>query len=88
MSNDTIIKRVIASKRADPDKKLQYLCDYYDMSIGEFMDEYMLESIIPGICMNVGCNNIEEYEPDQNRGWCEVCGTTSVKSLFCLLGVM
>jgi hypothetical protein len=34
------------------------------------------DSICPGICCNpdnLACNYTAEMEPDQDRGWCEVC---------------
>lgn len=49
-------------------------------TIDELLIETMLSSIVPGICMNEGCNAVYEYEPDQDQGYCEVCKTKTVKS--------
>jgi hypothetical protein len=37
------------------------------------------DSICPAICMNDGCDYTAELEPDQDRGWCEVCAANSMK---------
>ena len=38
------------------------------------------DSVSPAICMNEGCDYTAEMEPDQDRGFCEVCGTNTVAS--------
>jgi len=49
-------------------------------TIDELLMETMLRSIVPGICMNDGCNAVYQYEPDQDKGYCHVCKTKTVKS--------
>ena len=44
------------------------------------------DSVSPAICMNEGCDYTAEMEPDQDRGWCEVCGTNTVASALILAG--
>lgn len=56
-------------------------------STEQFIEEFAFESLVPGICMNKGCNSIYYYEPDQARGHCEECGTKTVKSGIMLLGI-
>jgi len=68
--------------------KLHSLLTEYDMDRDDFLEEYALNEVVPGICMNVLCDNTEEYEPDQDRGWCSRCRTQSVKSGLILLGVI
>lgn len=46
------------------------------------------DSVSPGICMNTGCRYTTEVEPDQNQGYCESCGTQTVKSALVLAGVI
>jgi hypothetical protein len=46
------------------------------------------DSVRPAICMNDGCDYTAEMEPDQDRGWCEVCGTNSMKSALVLAGLI
>jgi hypothetical protein len=69
--------------------KVNDLCQEYgfDSSL-EMAEEFFNEGTVPGICMNPGCSATYEYEPDQDKGWCEECGTNSVKSLFVLMGII
>jgi hypothetical protein len=46
------------------------------------------DSVCPAICMNDGCDYTAEMEPDQHQGWCEVCGTNSMKSALVLGGLI
>lgn len=52
------------------------------------IEDYVFDSIAPGICMEPGCDYSTEVEQDQTIGWCESCGTNSVKSAFILEGVI
>ena len=45
-----------------------------------------LDDLLPAICMSDGCDYTAEMEPDQDRGWCEVCGTNTVTSALVLAG--
>lgn len=38
------------------------------------------DSVNCGICMNEGCDYTTTVEPDCSDGWCEECGTNTVKS--------
>ena len=46
------------------------------------------DSVSPGICMNPGCRYTTEVEPDQSQGYCEICGTRTVKSALVLAGII
>lgn len=46
------------------------------------------DSVSPGICVNPGCDYSTEVEPDQDRGYCENCGTQTVKSALILAGLI
>jgi hypothetical protein len=46
------------------------------------------DSVCPAICINDGCDYTSEMEPDQDRGWCEVCGTNSMQSALVLGGLI
>jgi len=48
--------------------------------VEDLLMDTMLSGIVPGICMNEGCNAVYEYEPDQDEGYCHVCKTKTVKS--------
>ena len=54
----------------------------------ELLEEYHDRSIVPGICMNEGCNFTAYYEPDQDKGYCDLCGTKTVVSCLILGGIM
>lgn len=71
------------------DEKLQNLANQwgYDDS-DDFVSEQMFASIVPGICMNDDCEYTTDIEPDQSRGFCELCGTKTVKSGLLLAGVI
>jgi len=53
----------------------------------QMMEEFFADSVHPAICMNVGCDYTTDMEPDQTRGWCEICNQGSVKSIGILLGI-
>ena len=50
------------------------------------LEACVADSVSPAICMNEGCDYTAEMEPDQDRGWCEECGTGSMKSALVLAG--
>lgn len=68
--------------------KLDLLARAWGMKTREFIEEYALDDVVPGICLNPGCDYTTEVEPDQRQGWCEVCGTTSVRSGIVLAGII
>jgi len=68
--------------------KLDLLAREWGMKTSEFIEEYALDDVVPGICLNPDCDYTTEVEPDQRQGWCEVCGTTSVRSGIVLAGLI
>lgn len=42
------------------------------------------DSVSPAVCINEGCSYTCEMEPDQDRGWCEACGTNTMQSVLVL----
>ena len=48
----------------------------------------IVDSVCMAICMNDGCEYTAEMEPDQDRGWCEVCETNSMASALVLAGII
>lgn len=68
--------------------KLRELAGYYSMDRETFIETYCLESVVPGICTNEGCDFTGEYEPDQDRGWCEECERETVASGLILAGMI
>jgi hypothetical protein len=68
--------------------KLDQLASTWGMSVAELIETYALDDVAPGICMNPGCTYSSEVEPDQRKGWCEECETTSVCSALILAGII
>lgn len=68
--------------------KLDELADASDMSVDELLENAAIDSVVPGICTNDGCDFTSEYEPDQDAGWCEQCEMRSVTSALILAGVI
>ena len=50
----------------------------------DFFTEFANSSLVPGICSNEDCDDVYEYEPDQDKGWCSNCQTNTVVSGFIL----
>jgi len=51
----------------------------------------MSDSVCPAICCNPAnpdCDYTAEMEPDQDRGWCEVCGRGTLISGLVLGGII
>jgi hypothetical protein len=78
----------MAPSKSQTDDKLLILAEAYGLSVDELLAEYGLDSVVPGICMNPDCDYSTEYDPDQEVGWCDVCGTATVKSFLLLLGLI
>ena len=70
-------------------QKLKKLAEIegYDDDVALIADA-ATDSVCPAICMNEGCDYVTEMEPDQDRGWCESCGTNSLKSALVLSGII
>ena len=68
--------------------KLDRLAECCGLTVNSFIEEFALESVVPGICMNPDCDYTAHYEPDQREGWCEECGTRSVRSGIALAGII
>jgi hypothetical protein len=57
-------------------------------SADALLEACITDAVCPGICMNLSCSYTTEVEPDQDRGYCEVCGTNTVKSALVLAGLI
>ena len=57
-------------------------------TLDDLLEAVVGDSISPGICMNRGCHYTTEVEPDQQHGYCEVCGTQTVKAALILAGII
>lgn len=70
-------------------RKLQKLVELegYDDDT-DLIADAVSDIVCPAICMNESCDYVAEMEPDQSRGWCEECGTNSMKSALVLVGII
>jgi len=64
--------------------KLERLARSEGLPVEEMLTQAFFDGKCPAICMNEGCNYTTNMEPDQSRGFCEVCGTNTVKSCLVL----
>jgi hypothetical protein len=62
--------------------------DFGYESTMECMEDTFNDGTIPGICTNPDCDYSTDVEPDQEHGWCEVCGTGTVASIQILEGMI
>jgi hypothetical protein len=68
--------------------KLDQLASLWGLSLQDFIEEYALDDVAPGICMNPDCDYTAEVEPDQREGWCEECDMRSVRSGIVIAGLI
>jgi hypothetical protein len=69
--------------------KLMKLCDLEGYKcLDDLLKASVTDSICPSICMTEGCDYTTEMEPDQNAGYCEMCGGNTVTSALVLAGLI
>jgi hypothetical protein len=56
-------------------------------SVEDLLEGTITDSVSPPICTNAGCSYTCEMEPDQDRGYCDVCNTNSMQSALVLAGI-
>lgn len=71
------------------EEKLQLLAEIegFDDTM-DLLEEYVTDSVTPGICMNEDCDYCTDTEPDSDSGWCEECETNTVCSCMMLAGII
>lgn len=69
-------------------KKLNKLAQIEGRTVENLLADSLSNSVAKGICVNPGCNNTTDTEPDQSKGWCEECQDNTVKSCLVLAGVI
>ena len=55
-------------------------------SIDAMLEAATFDSVSPAICTE--CDYTCEMEPDQDRGYCEICGQNTVVSALILAGII
>lgn len=54
----------------------------------DLIEAFIMDSIVPAICINECCNATSDLEPDQREGFCEACGTSSLQSALVIAGLI
>ena len=86
MSVLQLSKSIIEDYRSPAQKSLQLAQQWGYLCPIDLMVDYVHESTVPAICSD--CDFSTEYEPDCENGYCENCGTNTVKSILILQGVI
>jgi len=72
--------------------KLRRLCEVEGFPSADALFEAAVDdSVCPAICCNPDrpkCDYTAEMEPDQDRGWCEMCGRGTLVSGLVLGGII
>lgn len=56
--------------------------------VTEFLGDYVLDSVVPAICMSPDCDHSTDLEPDQRTGSCDACGRPTMKSALVIARVI
>ena len=76
-------------QRAERETKLDTLRQIEGFATIEAMLEAAaFDSANPGICTKPDCDGTIEVEPDQDKGWCPVCGGNTVMSALILAEII
>jgi hypothetical protein len=51
-------------------------------------EAYLSEAVVPGICMNDGCDYVAQVDRDEREGYCPQQGTTTVQSCLVIAGLI
>lgn len=62
------------------------LCESEGLDEHELLDIYAYESVVPGVCMQTDCLNVQFVEPDSGDGCCDACGCNTIISCLRLWG--
>jgi hypothetical protein len=82
-------EEAMALSKSEREAKLQRLAELEGFeTVDEIFDAAVTDSVCPGICISPGCDYTTEVEPDQRKGYCEICGTQTVKSCLVLAGLI
>ena len=72
-----------------PKSKLETLADVEGFeTTDDLLASAVADSVCPGICTSPTCSYTCQTEPDQDAGWCELCGTGTVMSALILAGLI
>ena len=60
--------------------------DFGFSTVDEMFLSSIMDCVVPAVCKE--CGYTAEMEPDQSRGWCEVCDKNTVVSVLVLGGLI
>jgi hypothetical protein len=52
------------------------------------LSQYINDVVVPGICINPGCDFTANVQADQEEGYCEAEGTPTVESCLVIAGLI
>ena len=79
----------MALSKEERRRKLTQLAEYEGHeSVEDMLKACFADSVSPAICTNPGCAYTTDMEPDQDRGYCEACGSNTVASALVLAGLI
>lgn len=58
------------------------------LTVEELLEQGTFDSVAKGICTSPRCGYTADVEPDQDKGYCDKCGTNTVKSCLILAGII
>lgn len=58
------------------------------ITVEAMLEAAAVDSVSPGICTKPDCDGTIEVEPDQDRGWCPVCGGNTIAAALVLAGII
>lgn len=71
------------------DAKLRHIVEVEGYpSLDTLLADVGFDTVCPGICMAEGCDCTVEVEPEQEEGWCHLCGGNTVASALVLAGIL
>jgi hypothetical protein len=89
MSANWTENSMIALSQDERRRKLRELAaDGGYESVEDMLEACAADSVSPAICTDPDCSYTTEMEPDQDRGYCEVCGKNTVASALVLAGLI
>jgi len=62
------------------ESKLDKLAEIEGTTVEDLLEQSVFDGVSKGICTNPECNYTREVEPDQRKGYCEICETDTVIS--------
>lgn len=68
--------------------KLEKLAEIEGKLVDQMLEDAVMDSACPGICMNEKCDYTVETEPDQSQGYCEKCDTNTVQSCLVIANLI